>query len=152
MSYCTDEDLLIGDLEVGANAGLQGFVQDGADEIDMRLGGRYVLPLSTSLPAHQSKLLKWINVRLATGRFFMAIGEAGENGTVNPYGVALLKEGQRVLDQLANGQMDLDSPRLAIASGASGPGIIQKDETSPVDAFYDLTMRGMDTFWMPGYK
>lgn len=148
-TYCAVTDLLLGDMTVGPNANLERYVRDGADEIDSRLGFRYILPLS-GLAAHERLLLKRINVLLASGRFLMAIAEGGDDASVSAYGMGLLKEARNLLDQLSNGQIELSATKVATAAGGSGPGIFQQDETSPVDAFYDTFMAGKPRTWEPG--
>lgn len=152
MAYCEPADLELGDLMVGSRADLPKLVKSAAEEIDAYLGELYVLPLPSALPLNQQLFLKRMNVLIASGRFWLGQGEQGNDASYSQYGMSLLKEGQSLLMQFRNGQLELNAPKVATRGDGSGPMIQQADETSPVDAFYDMTMRGLDTYWHPGYR
>jgi hypothetical protein len=148
--YCEPADLLVGDATVDG-AQLTRFVGLGADEIDEKLGFEYVLPIPEGVPAHVTLTLKRCNVLIGSGRYILAQAIGSEQDGNHAYGHSLLKEGQGILASIVAGQIDLTGvPRIeVVAVDGNEPRIIQKDATSPLDAFYSNTGRSTD-IWAPG--
>lgn len=160
MAYCTSADLLLGDVQVSTTVDKDTYVNDAADEIDMAIGRIWLTPvdITTGSPvARYSKLLlKRINLSIATGRLVLALG-AGKDDRLHAYGLRMLTEGLNYLQRLVNGELTLDgAPRPELTDdGHPGAMIVNADELSAVDAFYDRVMRQpvgspATLVWAPG--
>ncbi len=146
MAYSTVDDLLLGNIPLGATFSREKFVDDAADEIDSRIGKRYVTPIDVSdsslVARHSRLLLKRINNFLATGRLILAIASPGEDDSLHAYGLHLVQEAQAALTQIETGIVDIvDAPENPDLDGVpSGPTIANADAESAVDAFYNRVM------------
>jgi hypothetical protein len=163
MAYSALNDLLIGDVAAGTNLNLQAFVQAAADEIDAKLGYRYLVPLDQNAIAPYA----WASVKqcankIASGRALMAMNASGEHTSLHAYGAALLKEGMGMLECMSSGDIPLPGA-LPVANPPSADGdaptILVYDQYSAVDTFYDYVMHPplapiptpyFTPYWRPG--
>ena len=151
MAYCTNADLLIepGFPISGGETTKTKFVNLAAMEIDAILGERYVVPVPlATLPQHEKDLLKIINIKRASGSLILSQANAGEDTALHQYGLWLINEAQMQLMAIANGDIDLQSPRVDQGGeptegglptdddpDAYAPGGTHWDAISPIDAF-----------------
>lgn len=150
MAYAGVSDLLLGDVPLGAATDPEVWLERGAEEIDSRLGTRYVLPFPATLAPHSVLLLKRINALLATGRLLMAI-DGGNDDDLHAYGRDLVLQANNELNQLVAGRLELDGAEVVDAvAGTRGPSIINQDAFSATAAFEAYTMAGANAYWQPG--
>ena len=148
MAYSKSSDLLTGGTPISQLLDKEKFVADAADEIDSRIGVRYVVPVDVSPDAdppvavYSRLLLKRINNFLATGRLILAAASAGEDTELNAYAVRLITEAHEAITQIESGAVDLDGAVENPTNSTSlpGPTIKNPDTASAVDAFYDRVM------------
>lgn len=151
MAYCKPQDLLIGDVTLSSVLSRESYVRDAADEMDARLGFVYALPLPlTQLQPHAITLLKMINARLASGRLLMSIAAPAEDDSVHRYGEWLIKSAYEDLYNLCNRTIDLVGATPINDTTPEQVSIYNYDEESAVEQFYNTTMRGQPSWWMPG--
>lgn len=149
MPYSSVESMLLGDMGVGPDVDKENFVEDAANEIDSKIGHIYETPLNLAaggLARHSALLVTKISNHLATGRLILALGIGGEEDDLHAYGIYLVREALADLDRIATGLVSLTGAvpvtGTTLPSGTdTAPAVINKDETSPVDAFYDDMMR-----------
>jgi hypothetical protein len=138
-SYCETEDLLLGNVPIPTTAAK--YVQDAADEMDSRLGLRYVTPviLDGNVPAQRPGvlLLKRINTWLASGRLLMALDAAGEDDQVHQYADRLVREAMAALKMIEDGEILLPGaePVNPTESRTTGPVASWGDDASPVEEY-----------------
>lgn len=144
MAYSTPADLLTGNIPVPQYIDKDKFVADAADEIDSKIGFRYLTPIDVSsgsaVEVPVRLLLKRISNFLATGRLLMAADAGGENDRLHAYGWSLVKEATAALDAIANGDIllggatpvDTDDEKIV-----SSVIVLNEDPESNVSAFYD---------------
>lgn len=150
MSYCSVQDLLVGDMPINTTRAEQ-FVQDASDEVDMKLGTLYEWPPTGSLGPQATLILKRLNVLIGTGRLVMAQAIGAEDQATQSYGTYLLREGQLLLDQILSGDLVLlDVPKHLITSSGNAPSVVFEDSFPGVDTFYGFAMRGEDVVYRPG--
>lgn len=141
-TYSEVGDLLLGDLPNPRDA--EKWVQDATDEINSKLGLRYVVPIvvDQTVPANLVTvlLLKRINNHLASGRLLCAKAASASQQEVNQYGMSLLREAISALNSLVAGEMTLPGATFIDAEdvGQSGPIISNLDAQSNVEAFYGM--------------
>lgn len=144
MAYCTKGDLLLGDIPMPSRYG-DGtrFVNMAADEIDGQIGHIYVTPIMIpSVPSPELRpaqlLLKKINFLLASGRIILDMAAGGEDESLHAYGRSMWNEATRLLNQIANGTIELIGiPKLDDEGTANnGPSVVNEDSESLVEAFY----------------
>lgn len=135
-TYSGKSDLLIGDTTIGGGLDAQKFVQDATDEINSRIGAIYTLPLGAT-PEHITLTLKRCANLIASGRLLLAVGAGGEDLALHAYGESLVREGQAILDAIANGQIELGVDKVPTQTEGNAPSIINQDSASGVEAFYD---------------
>lgn len=145
MPYCAEADLLIGDISVSAQLSPAKYVADAADEIDSKIGFRYLTPVPTTAPRPVLLLLKRLNSHLASGRLILAATISANQEELNSYGASLVNDAQLTLEALASGEMVLPgvdpSPTLPPSPSADDP-LAQKillsnlDPVSQVESFY----------------
>lgn len=153
MAYSEVNDLLLGDMTISSAVDKQAFITDASDEIDSKIGVRYVTPLTlTSLADHSRKLIKRISNHLASARLLMAVASAGEDNQVQAYALFLLKGAESDLCAIAEGQLDLvgATPQDTFTESGNGPSITNFDQDSAVDTFYRNVMGQEDLGWIPG--
>lgn len=139
-SYCEVADLLLGDISLPSN--VDAFVSAAGDEIDMRLGVNYVMPVPSDAPAVTLLALKNINVLIASGRLMMSMTAHAEDSQANAYGAYLLKEGHELLMQVATGELVLPGlDPLPVHAEGNAPSVTQEDASSAIDTFYGFAMR-----------
>jgi hypothetical protein len=149
MAYCSENDLLVGDMEFSAATSKESFVRDAANEMDARLGFVYVLPI-TGIPAHAQTLLKMINARLASGRLLMSIAAPAEDDGVHRYGEWLIKEAYNDLHAICNGSIQLAGATSTADPTPRSGASYNHDEESAFDMFENQVMRGVPSWWQPG--
>lgn len=143
MPYCTNADLLVGDLTV-SDPTRTAFVQRGADEMDQELAKIYVLPLTPippaiALSASGLLALKRCNYLISSGRLLIDRGGAALDEHLQAYGASLLQEGQMLLYQIVSGNVILGAVTIATEdTTGNAPSIINFDATSGVDAYYEF--------------
>lgn len=160
MPYSSVDDLLLGDLPLGATIDRVRYVQDATDEIDSAIGSVYATPIDMTeegpVARHSRLLLKRINNHLATGRIILAVAVGGEDDSLHAYGVSLIREAHGALGQIATGAIDLEGAEKTDvpSDSSSGPTIHNTDEFSGVEAFYENVMRSDSALtspaWAPG--
>lgn len=155
MSYSSEGDLILGDLQIPAAVSKQDFIDSAAEEIDSKIGFLYVLPIPfNDLPLHQQLLLKQINNKLASGRLILTLDIAGEETSLHAYGLRLITEAMNELMCIANGDVDLTAPRTnpydSSTDNNKAAAIVNHDAESAVDMFENSFMRGEPSYWNPG--
>lgn len=153
MTYCNENDLLVGDVATTPGRGLR-FINIATDEINESLGYDYELPVPSNIPEHVKLTLKRCCVLIASGRYLLAQAVGGEDVTTHAYGQSLLNEGHAILQSIRSGALDLiGMVPLATGGGTEGnaPRIIQGDQYSAVDSFYGRT-GALSDFWGPGVR
>jgi phage gp36-like protein len=139
-TYSEVADLILGDIPEPKDA--IRWVQDATDEIDSKLGIRYVTPIiiDDAVPAYRSTalLLKRVNNWLASGRLIVAKAASGSENQMNAYGVYLLTQAESTLDQMMAGEMPLPglTPIDSTDVVTTGPQINNLDAQSNVESFY----------------
>lgn len=153
MGYSTPEDLLLGDIPLPPNAAK--YVNDASDEIDSKLGLRYVTPIVVTgdVAYRPTKLLlKRIANFLASGRLILALSISQEMQFQNAYARELVNGATAALDAIANGDITLPGAQfLEVADlGTSGPIINNLDAASNVESFYEFVTQDPLTYVPPG--
>jgi phage gp36-like protein len=139
-TYSEVSDLLLGEIPTPSDAGK--WVQDATDEIDSKLGFRYVTPIVVDETVAANRvtilLLKRIANWLASGRLVCAKAAASSQQEVNAYGLSLLAQATEALNQLMSGDLILPGAQFVDTGdvGQSGPVINNLDATSLVESFY----------------
>lgn len=139
-TYSEVADLILGDIPEPKDA--IRWVQDATDEIDSKLGMRFVTPIviDETVVAYRATilLLKRINNWLASGRLIVSKAASGEMQQLNAYGAYLLTQGEAALNELVKGDLPLPglTPLESDDVGASGPIIGNVDAQSNVESFY----------------
>jgi hypothetical protein len=113
MAYCETTDLLV-DHKMWTDADEKTkYVTMAADAMDAKLGYVYEVPLDQNvLPAHQWGVLKMINARLASGQLIMSRASAAQESQVHAYALYLIRQAESDLAAIANGDVDLQAPRV----------------------------------------
>lgn len=136
-TYCSSDDLVLGDAQVPAGLTKSKFIGDAADEIDSQIGFRYVTPVAVgSAPRPVGLLLKRLNSHLATGLIILAANQSGEQEQLHAYGSYLVKEVRTVLRKIASGEIILEGAVPVDAPQGRGPVIANVDAVSQVESFY----------------
>jgi len=157
--YSSADDLLLGDLPLGAAVDREKYVADAADEIDSAIGHVYATPVDMTeggpVARHSRLLLKRINNHLATGRIILAVSIGGEDDSLQAYGRSLIREAHAALGDIATGAVELIGAETVEGGDVTnGPVVVNFDQYSGVDAFYDNVMRvelgQASPAWAPG--
>lgn len=157
-TYCGKDDLLLGDIPIGSGTRQEAFLQDATDEINVTLGGLYVVPFDVSeagpLSVRSRTFIKRAAAFLATGRMIMAVDAGGEDTTLHAYGLSLVREALGWLAMITSGQITLDGaePTPTNSDGNTGPTIKNTDAVSSMDAFYDRMMNPEKDMWVLPYR
>lgn len=146
MPYCEVPDLLIGDITVSAALDPEKYVNDAADEIDSKIGFRYLTPVPNTAPRPVLLLLKRVNSHLASGRLILAATISAEMEELNAYGANLVADAELTLAAIASGEMKLPGTELAPevvvvdpTNPLNGPVLIDNlDPVSQVESFYNI--------------
>lgn len=154
-AYSLVSDLLIDDLTVSQTFPKQKYVDDAADEMNIKIGTRYDLPIDLNTLSVPSRLrLKRINNYLASGRIVLRLAISSEQTKLHELGATWIKEALDALEAIACGKDDLllvdgtpieTDPYLDVSVG---PIVTNVDAASPVDSFYDYFN---PTTWPAGY-
>ena len=142
MTYSEVADLLLGDIPTPNDA--EKYVNDASDEIDSKLGMRYVTPITVdeTVPAYRSTplLLKRINNLLASGRLILAKAASASQQEPNAYGLSMVNDALVALNQLTSGDITLPGASFLEENdvGQSGPIISNLDAQSNVESFYGM--------------
>lgn len=139
-TYSQSGDMLLGEIPPSSTTSTDKYVQDAADEIDSKLGFRYVTPLVlTNAPRPVQLLVKRISNLLASGRYVLAVASPQEQPQLHAYGLSLVREATDALDKIATGEIELPGVELMPTTDqpTTAPMIANKDDESSVDAFYD---------------
>lgn len=145
MPYCGVVDLLIGDIATGGALDPTKYVSDAADEIDSKIGFRYVTPVVTNnVPRPVALLLKRLNAHLASGRLILAATISAEDERLNAYGENLVASVELSLLAIAEGEQVLpltpintDTVDPTIGTARPFALIKNEDPESNVSAFYN---------------
>jgi hypothetical protein len=160
MAYITASALLLGDIQISPTVDRELYVAEAADEIDSAIGHLYETPVNVletgPVLRHSRLLLKRINMLIATGRLVLALN-IGDTDKLHAYGAKMLTEGLTLLQRITDGQVALDGAPRPVGDEDAAPGatIVNYDELSAVDAFYDRVMRqpagtSATLVWAPG--
>lgn len=159
MAYCLESDLLVKDTLLPPGETLQVWVDRAAEEMDSYLGYRYEIPIVPSpiftvLYQHETLVLKMINAKLASGRYYLAASSNDEDDRLHAYGASLVREAIMELTSIRDGTVDLVSAAQVQSTGADEsrkvPGVINHDSESLVLGWENTVMRGVDWFSRPG--
>lgn len=146
--YCEPKDLveLLGQLSedipryIGTEIGSYGkYIEAAAEEIDMVVGRKYVLPLTLEAGTADYLLLKKLNRFIASGRILMGASAANEKNGVHKYASYLLAEAIAALNAISAGYIELSTQPENPANKQdydSGPAIFLSDEESFTRQFY----------------
>jgi hypothetical protein len=148
-AYCTDADLLISsNLPMPTGMHKSKYVQDAADEINLRLANRYRVPVvftaeQQQLYAATLLFLKQLNVHIATGRLIMALDARGENDTLHAYGASLVSGALELIQDILKGDISLEGAVSLndlenVDHGSTRPALANLDPFSQVEAFYQV--------------
>lgn len=140
MAYSEVADLLLGNIPTPSGTTPQKYVDDGADEIDARIGFKYATPIVVGESAEQRPvklLLKKINNWLASGRLIMALDGGGEDDQLHQYALYLVTEANKALDAIVEGEIILPGvdPASPSSNIVTGPQMVVGDEYSLVEAY-----------------
>lgn len=145
MTWADNEDLLIGDMELGSISASQ-YLDVAEREINSRLGQLYQLPIPTDLPEYQLDTLKTIQANIATGRLLLAQAVGSENEDLHAYGTSLVKQGYDELERIGFAyELGGSAVRVGTAGEDRRPSVSSADAASPVDTFYGNVMGGDST-------
>lgn len=148
----------LGDLQVSSSISLDSVAEDAADEMNVRLGERYVVPLVLTAPEllpHHRKLIEQINGRLAAGRLIMSMASPSEDRDLHNYGKYLVDLAHGDLELIASGRVVLggqaQSTAESSADDATGPKVYNLDGESGVEQFTEAFFGGnWNNYWKPG--
>lgn len=163
MAYCTTDDLLLGDMPISSSISPTNFIDDSADEIDVRIGRIYLTPVvlaDTSANRVARLTLKIANARLASGRMLMAQAQAAQDESLHAYAMYLIGEADATIQAIQDNRLPLDNAEIREdLPDPLAPSINNHDASSPVESFYSTFMTGgpygiptPDTrpIWQPG--
>lgn len=114
------------------------YIESAAEEIDMVVGRKYVLPLSLEEGTADYLLLKKLNRFIASGRILMGSSAANEKNGIHKYASYLLAEANAALNAIAGGYLELNQSENPANKQDydSGPAIFLSDKDSFVRNFY----------------
>lgn len=156
MAYSVPADLLLDDTIYSVD--VQKFIDLAAEEIDVRLGELYQLPLAPippalTLPVRDLTLLKIINNKLATGQIILAAATPGEDNNLHAYGRWLVNDAWATLMLIANDELKLSAIRLEGLTEEDTsrlPATVNHDEESLLLGFENTVLRGEGWYSRPG--
>jgi hypothetical protein len=152
MAYCADGDLLLqADFPLPAGLTKAQYVNEAADEINMRIAKRYKIPVAFTSADDQNRysstitLLKTLNAHIATGRLVMAMSIKAERPQLHSYGNNLVKDALKIVDDICYGEINLEGAVLSLevtdettGFGSQRPMVLNLDDESGVEAFYNI--------------
>lgn len=141
MAYSEVGDLLIGNVPLPPYINGETYIQNAAEEIDAVIGMLYVTPvqIADSPDTRASRLiLKKANNMLASGRIIMAMDAGGQDSELHKYGRYLVSEAEKIVQAISSGTIFLvGATSLGTATGGTAPVIVNAEDKSQVDSFYD---------------
>ncbi|QDF18234.1 head-to-tail adaptor [Gordonia phage Dakiti] len=155
--YCTTAAIQthVQNIKLPQNATWESLAETASNEIDSRLGVRYVTPfqVSPSDPAQRAAAFWLQNVTsmVAAARLMLSIAAPGSQDSANSYGQYLLRNVNELVNDVISGKVDLAGCEEVGANDSviQGPTILNEDAFSQVDVFYDnFAPEGI----MPGLK
>jgi|SRR6187431_2194660 len=147
--YCTEEAIrthLGQNVKFPPNMTFDSLRESSANELDSKLGARYVTPIvaSASDPVQQPTAywLQNVSSMIAAGRFMLSTSAPGSQDTANNYGMYLLNMANAAISEVLTGQRDLVGIAEQGDTGQEfkGPAVINGDAYSQVDLYYDNFM------------
>jgi hypothetical protein len=139
--YCTQDDLLLGDLRISPDVDVDSYIRRAARDIDLALGRRYDTPIETT-NAFTINLLRNVASDLASAYLIMAQAQGGEDNQVNAYGLFLYNRARAALDPYIASEFlpgtDPLGPGTDDSVGAA-VSIVQEDAESLFAPFKRLT-------------
>ena len=117
-----------------------------ANEVDSHLGTRYVTPIAASATDPETKAtaywLQNVSSMIAAARLMLSTSAPGSQDTANNYGKYLLQNAMTLINDVLSGKVDLQGVEEVGAGGdgIKGAIILNQDEYSQVDVFYDNFM------------
>lgn len=117
-----------------------------ANEVDSHLGTRYITPLVASAADPETKAtaywLQNVSSMIAAARLMLSTAAPGSQDTANNYGKYLLQNAMTLINDVLSGKVDLQGVEEVGAGndGIRGATIINQDQYSQVDLFYDNFM------------
>lgn len=142
-TYSTPADMMVNNLQTPDQTVAGQYVQRAADEIDSRLGFRYVTPIVIAdTPATRASmlLLTRISTWLSTGWYILATSVSQEDDSLNAYGNKLVSGAEAALAQIESGAIVLSGATFLNTGdvGESGPILSNLDAASQVENFYNF--------------
>jgi hypothetical protein len=136
-AYATEADLLLGDMPISSTLSAARFLADSADEIDVRIGRIYVVPVNLALLAPTARItLRLANARLASGRLLMAQASASQDDSLHAYARMLLNEAEAVIESIETNRLPLEGAEYRDdLTDTPGPSIRNQDAVSATAAF-----------------
>lgn len=144
--YAEIGDLRLGNIPLPAGDKATRSIAAAAREMDAWIGQRYVVPV-TPTGAHQhavKSLLRTINSWLASGRLIEELTASTQTVEIHAYANRLISEAVAALRAIASGEIVLHGCPLlgegeegSGVTTATGPMIINVDDSSPTQYFYD---------------
>lgn len=163
--YSDPDDMLVGtDFALPADDTLERFVRDAAQEIDSRLGFKYVIPLkftrivggsvsyvdpedsSTYTPSYL--LVRRLSNFIASGRYLLAATSPEEQNSLHQYANKLLRDAEAILSQITSNRADLEIEELPSDDMDTPYGLLVKnrDKRSMVQEFEEQAMNYNNPF------
>jgi hypothetical protein len=161
VDYCEPGDIQLPHIIEGDMDALKLFIREACDEIDGKLGWIYEVPLDLeALRYHERKLIKTVAVKLARGRYILAI--SSDESQMNATGLRSIQEGLDELHIIASGdivltakQADRESPDDQIdptgasSMGARKPEMFNVDSESLFNGFNQTVLGGRPYYVVP---
>lgn len=141
-AYCTEGDLLTGNIPTPEWMDEASYIQAAADEINAALAMRYVVPVVvTAVPQYAATplFLKGINAKLASGRIITAAAASAEQTEVQAYGLYLITQALEQLRTITDGSYILPgAPQTSQPGTDTAPVLVTNvDPESFVEGFYN---------------
>jgi hypothetical protein len=137
-TYCTESDLLLGEMVIASTIPITKFLEDGANEIDSRIGRVYTTPiLLADLTENGKTILRMANARLTSGRLLMAQAQAAQDDSLHSYAMYLLDEANEIISAIETNRTSLDGATVNPERvDTPAPSITNLDAASPIESFY----------------
>ncbi|UTN91178.1 head-to-tail adaptor [Gordonia phage PokyPuppy] len=146
--YCTTAAIQthVQNIKLPPGASWESLAETASNEVDSRLGLRYVTPFQVSPndPAQRAAAywLQNVTSMVAAARLMLSIAAPGSHDNANVYGQYLLQNANRLIDDVMSGKVDLTGVEEVSANDSviQGPTILNEDAFSQVDVYYDNFM------------